>query len=305
MDEEMRCGLRHFRCQLETPSLGYDWEDWKRSFNLYMDTKPELPPLKKRSSLLHLGGPELQHVYFNLPDDEVEEPGGAIQENEDVEYLVDENGAPPVNIGIRIRANPNNREGDDEFEKAVKKLDAYFLPKINKAHLCSVFRNIKQEPGERIEKFVLRLRDAGSKCDFQNRIDTEIIHQIIAHGTCQLLRVELMKNQEIKLSEVLRIGSTLEAIEAENKNHGSHYEGQVNRITGSQSQRSSFSQNNNSGRRHDFANANGRRDVSCFNCGRSDHFARDPDCPARGKNCDKCGKEGHFKLKCKGVGNRR
>ena len=39
--------------------------------------------------------------------------------------------------------------------------------------------------------------------------------------------------------------------------------------------------------------------MSCFNCDRDDHFARDRRCPARGRKFDQCGEICHFKVKCR------
>ncbi len=37
---------------------------------------------------------------------------------------------------------------------------------------------------------------------------------------------------------------------------------------------------------------------SCFRCGRPDHLANDKNCPAVGKICNRCHKEGHFASVC-------
>ena len=39
--------------------------------------------------------------------------------------------------------------------------------------------------------------------------------------------------------------------------------------------------------------------LTCFCCGLSGHKAKDSSCPAKGKNCNKCGKSGHFGRVCK------
>jgi hypothetical protein len=37
----------------------------------------------------------------------------------------------------------------------------------------------------------------------------------------------------------------------------------------------------------------------CYRCGSTNHYRRDPCCPARGKECRRCGKADHFESMCK------
>ena len=37
----------------------------------------------------------------------------------------------------------------------------------------------------------------------------------------------------------------------------------------------------------------------CYRCGRTGHFSRDMNCPARGKTCKKCGGSDHFSVVCR------
>ena len=39
--------------------------------------------------------------------------------------------------------------------------------------------------------------------------------------------------------------------------------------------------------------------LACYRCGRPGHLGKDPNCPARGQSCGKCGLEGHFQERCK------
>ena len=38
---------------------------------------------------------------------------------------------------------------------------------------------------------------------------------------------------------------------------------------------------------------------ACYRCGNVGHYGRDPNCPARGKTCKKCGGANHFAQQCK------
>ena len=39
--------------------------------------------------------------------------------------------------------------------------------------------------------------------------------------------------------------------------------------------------------------------LTCYLCGKTGHLSKDPNCPARGQSCRKCGLEGHFQECCK------
>ena len=63
----------------------------------------------------------------------------------------------------------------------------------------------------------------------------------------------------------------------------------VNRIIGSKSDGKKQKQPRKSGK---------NRGWSCYRCGRTGHFGKDPDCPARGNFCHTRGLEGHFQTQC-------
>jgi hypothetical protein len=52
-----------------------------------------------------------------------------------------------------------NSKTDDEYEIALKILDEYFSPKANIPYERHVFRQMKQEDGETLDQFILKLKN--------------------------------------------------------------------------------------------------------------------------------------------------
>ena len=50
---------------------------------------------------------------------------------------------------------------------------------------------------------------------------------------------------------------------------------------------------------HNPSAVNAVNEKACCWCGKVEHFSRDKSCPARGKPCYKCGKEGQLSSRCK------
>ncbi|XP_050678468.1 uncharacterized protein LOC126974842 [Leptidea sinapis] len=172
--------LEKFECDGEAGSVGARWERWKRSLYIYLETADINTSSKKRASLLHWGGQELQEILFNLP-------GGYVQAIDD---------------------------GDiDVFEVAIKKLDEYFAPRQNKRYERHLFRQIKQDENEKFEKYLVRLRQQALKCQFTD-IDDSLIDQIIEKCSSEELRKKVLRaGEKITLSEVINEANTLEVVE--------------------------------------------------------------------------------------------
>ena len=52
-----------------------------------------------------------------------------------------------------------------DFEKAVKALNDYFIPKVNSTYQNHLFHNMEQQDGETVAQFVTRLRQVVKDCD--------------------------------------------------------------------------------------------------------------------------------------------
>lgn len=155
--------LEKFECDGEAGSVGARWERWKRSLYIYLKAADVNTSSKKRASLLHWGGQELQEILFNIP-------GG---------YVTSVEGG----------------QDKDVFEVAIKKLDEYFAPKQNKRYERHLFRQMKQEENEKFEKYLVRLRQQALKCQFTD-VDDSLIDQIIEKCSSEELRMKVLRAGE-------------------------------------------------------------------------------------------------------------
>ncbi|XP_049886606.1 uncharacterized protein LOC126381111 [Pectinophora gossypiella] len=243
--------LEKFDCEGDPTSVGARWERWKRALDIYLHASSIEQGEKKRSSLLHFGGFELQEIFYNIPG-----------------------------------ANVEAAEGVDVYSVAIAKLDAYFAPKQSKVYERHLFRLIKQEPDEKFEKFILRLRQQADKCQFQDKNDN-IIDQITEKCAQTELRKKILQiGDEITLDKIISEANTLEAVnkQMEGFNNKNNTEQGINKIDS----RSKRTFNNNKIHR-----------TGCGRCGNPKHLSHDARCPAKEKDCLKCGLKGHFRQFCR------
>ncbi|CAF0832655.1 unnamed protein product [Brachionus calyciflorus] len=93
----------------------------------------------------------------------------------------------------------------------------HFSPKDHKLVRIANFRKIAQHMDEPVYKFVERLREAASECEFSN-VDDEIINQIIDKTTSDALKTHLALTENLDLKKVLRVGSALETLKTSTQN---------------------------------------------------------------------------------------
>lgn len=243
--------LETFDCEGEPVSVGLRWEKWKRGLGIFLLASNITDSEKKRATLLHLGGLTLQEIYYNIPDDE--EAGG----------------------------------DSDTYELAIKKLDLYFSPKQSKIYERHLFRQIKQEPDEKFEKFLVRLRHQSSKCKFLS-VEDNIIDQIVEKCSSKDLRKKVLTlGDDVTLDKIITLASAIEAVDRqltgynqESKNATSS----INRIE---------------------LKTKALENTGCSRCGSTQHTEESNVCPAKTKQCLKCGFVGHFRIKCKTRASKR
>ncbi|XP_056642618.1 uncharacterized protein LOC130449008 [Diorhabda sublineata] len=219
------------------------------ALQIYLDAASINDPKKRKATLLYFGGLSLQEIFYNLPGANADVP--------------DENGR-------------------DIFEIAITKLDEYFSPKQSKVYERHLFRLLKQESGEKYEKFLVRLRHQVVKCQFQ-AVEEQLIDQITEKCASVDLRKKILAAGEvITLDQIILEANTLETIERQlsgfNEKPSPSSLQTLNAVYTKRKQRTTISRD-------------------CSRCGSTE--AVHNNCPAINITCHKCKFRGHFAKCCK------
>jgi hypothetical protein len=189
-------------------------------------------------------------------------------------------------------------ETDNVYKTAIRKLDGYFLPKLNVAYERHVFRQLKQED-ETVAQFVSRLKQQGLNCEFGDEAakNEQIRDQVVdACKSSNLRRKLLQKGTALTLDNVLELARAMEAVDLQMKRIEGKSNGEVNRVGSKDSVR----KKSKPFKKPDAAKQNrGGSKFACYRCGREGHFSKDPECPAKNATCSKCKFVGHFAPFCK------
>lgn len=246
--------------------LGPRWDKWLKRFTIYMQAAGVEDDGQQRALLLHCVGPNTYDKFETL----------GIQET--------------------------------TYISAHQALTAYFKPKVNVEYERAVFRRAKQEKGECIDAYCTRLRELATTCNFADK-NGEIKSQLIQMTSDSKLRRHALVSDK-SLDDILTEGRSNELCKLQNLD----MEKQLNTESVRQLQSvnrgryGSGSRGRGRGWRNSGEKPNnpGEKPVArkCFSCGRRfPHAGGKTSCPAYGKDCNNCGKQGHFAKFCKSTGN--
>ena len=246
-------GILPFDCKGAITSVAPRWKKWKKSFEYYILAKGITNSARKKGLLLHCAGTEVQELFETLQD-----PG------------------PPADAG---------EDNADEYQKALRTLDAHFSAQLNEPYERHVFRNLKQEEGETVDQFITRLRRQAENCNWDNA-DEPIRDQVIDKcRSADLRRKLLLKGTHLTLEKVQEIARSFEAVDI-----------QLKAMTGAEEDRQQVNRIEQGGTADQFKAKETK--ARCYRCDREGHLSRDSCCPARNAECQRCHKIGHFAKVC-------
>lgn len=296
--------IKPFDTKTDQSQLATEWRKWKRSLEYYLAASGITGQREKRNQLLHLGGPDLQDIFDNLPG------------VHDIPHVAPD---PPF------------------YDVAITKLEAHFQPCRRRTYERHVFRQIAQQPGERFGDFVMKLRVQASRCDFDlegNSVsDSMIIDQIAEKCLSSALRKKILERDR-PLEEVVVIGKTMEDVELQCKEMAQKEKGTtivetVNKVNPQNNFPRKISYQSPGYRSSGFAGDSRRQFIRpdgktnwntvsnsrfsgqgggnrqfiadnriCFGCGRRGHLRGGQACIAKDAQCLKCRSFGHFAKWC-------
>ena len=240
-------------------SVGQRWKSWRRRFQTYLLAMNITNTTQQRALLLYQVGQHTQEIFDSFP---------------------------------------NNGE-DDDYDTALQKLDEYFLPKRNVTYEVFQFRQAVQQSSETIDQYATRLRKLAEHCEFADT-DSEIFATIIQHCSSTRLRRYALREDDLTLDTLLTKARAMEASETQARGIETSLNLPAPGYTTTDS--ANFIKN----RMHPSASASNLRQRhrgnnsaanQCGNCGYL--LPHKGQCPAKGQNCNSCGKMNHFAKVCR------
>ena len=193
-------------------------------------------------------------------------------------------GGPDIDDEDRFgQIPPNVPAGASKLDILMAKLKKRYIPFDPLLYYRVRFFQSKPKPGESIGTYLTRLRKLAFPCQWGDLQDTLILTVLLTSmNDEQMLIRALMDNYSLERLVARKAAKevTTEQARFMSNGNGDDHEGMIGRTFKGNTKRTE------------------REGKECFNCGREWPHA-DGVCPAKGKTCNYCGKDNHFKIKCK------
>jgi hypothetical protein len=197
-------------------------------------------------------------------------------------------------------------ESAKKYNCVLKKMDAYFTPKVNLIEEQRIFHLLKQESGESVDDLLRKLYDRAEICDFHDK-EKEIMHQfIVGMANTELSgKIKIMDYTKLTLSKVIEMARIRESVMSSSQSNPpaklDYMRGKPSASRGGYSRGGYNSAKKPAGRPNQ--NSSGSKDDKT--CGKCMSAHPHNKCPAYGQQCLYCKKIGHFKRACLKLKNKQ
>ncbi|XP_056647296.1 uncharacterized protein LOC130451960 isoform X1 [Diorhabda sublineata] len=171
------------------------------------------------------------------------------------------------------------------YKEVIAAFDNYCKPRNNETFDRFKFFSRNQAEGESMDHFIKDLKLSAKPCNFGTQEDSLIRDRIILGVQDHNLQEKLLGINNLNLETAESTCRTTEASKLQAKDLNKEEVNLIRRRGYSQGDPSTSDSGNNNG-----------REYRCLKCGRRHTKGK---CFAFGKNCAKCGLEGHFAVGCK------
>ena len=190
--------------------------------------------------------------------------------------------------GVQVRNLVKGLTHDGTYAGITEAIKKYIRPFSNVVVERNKFFSLKQEEGEDLQQFLVRLKQQVNKCDFKDTtvdtVDNQMVRDQFIKGLAHpRIRECLLKDGKLTLKNAESLASSMNAAELSNKdfeNGSGRVLATLPRQKGPHPLRSRSQSSN-------------RKPSGCFTCGKPGHLARD--C-YKNHTCKNCRKVGHLSL---------
>ncbi|XP_053388814.1 uncharacterized protein K02A2.6-like [Mercenaria mercenaria] len=196
-----------------------------------------------------------------------------------------------------------NLSADDskKFEQVLDEFDKHFNPKKNVIHERAKFHSRRQNQGDTAESFIRSLYELFENCAFPGDTKNEQIRDKIVIGILDTNLSEKMQlESELTLEKAVQMARQSEIVKGQVKAQHDKERGSADEVSHGARPKQPLGeyrapkQNPAKKKQHRTPMPKGQK--QCTRCNRMHIQGK---CPAKGKNCRKCGKMDHFSVCCR------
>ena len=193
---------------------------------------------------------------------------------------------------------PLTEDQRSSVKTCLDSLEEHFKPKVNVVYERYLFNSAVQNPGEKIDDFVHRLRELLKSCEYGMLCDDLVCDRMVLGTTDNDLRLRMFREKALTLDKAISMAQESEILKQQMKEirtpAGIQFDSEqsvhlVKKKTGHQKTMKPSSS---------IGNSNIGSHNICKFCG-NQHQLGKKFCPAFGKICKTCKKKNHFAKMCK------